>query len=47
MTKIRIPVWDLRVTRLPAWLASTKQVVFTGLPGGLGIFGGIASEASP
>jgi hypothetical protein len=40
-----IPIWDLRVTLSPAWLASTKQETITDLPLGSGAFGGIGSFA--
>ncbi len=46
LQKIKIPVWDLRVTRLPAWSASTKHEIRIGFPLGSGAFGGMASAAA-
>ena len=41
----RMPVQDRRVTRSPAWSASTKQVICTPLLHGGGMLGGSSSCA--
>ena len=41
-----MPVCDLLVIWSPAWSASTKQLIWTTLPRGVGAFGGISSLAS-
>lgn len=46
LQKIIIPVWERRVTQLPAWSASTKQVMTILFPLGGGALMGIASWAS-
>ena len=45
-TKMRTPVCDLLVTLHPAWSASTKHEVVTGLPLAMGALGGIGLAAS-
>ena len=45
-TKMRTPVCDLLVTLHPAWSASTKHEVVTGLPLAIGALVGIGSAAS-
>ena len=45
-TNRMIPVCDRRVTRHPAWSASTKQVVLTDCPRGSGMLCGKGSTAS-
>ena len=41
-----MPVCDLLVIWSPAWSASTKQLIWTTLPRGVGAFGGISSLLS-
>ena len=41
--KMMIPVWDRRVTRQPAWSASSKHEVVAALPLNSGAFGGFGS----
>ena len=47
LMKIIIPVWDIHVILLPAWLASTNAYITTSLPRGSDIFGGSSSSTSP
>ena len=41
-----MPEWDLLVILSPAWSESTKQLICTAFPLGLGAFGGVSSLAS-
>lgn len=46
-TKMNIPVCNLLVTTLFAWLASTNIMICTSRPSGSGILGGSSSSMSP
>ena len=47
LRKMTMPVWDRRVTRLPAWLESQKQMTLTGFPRDVGALCGDSSSKLP